>query len=276
MNWTRRHTLFAGLGLVALTNAIALAGAVWNRSGEEARLHLTQRELQRSYVWYGNRENSGISLNLVWRALNDQATSKTWSTASTYAAPAWLDQAKMQSLGFDTSEPAGALDNRGGYRKQLPREVLIVLEMDGPAWQHYLEIAREHVARLEANRVAGDRQSQLAANSARDTLERETREGSRLLAVDAGLDVAALREKYADKERYAIVRGLVRPLSSRRGAYSGIVASLSVSEVNVPLELRRVFPEPASLYASPNLPSLEATIAFGKRLEPWIVAAARK
>jgi Domain of unknown function (DUF4824) len=276
MSWTRRHTLFAGLGLVALTNAIALGGAAWNRSGEEARLHLTQRELRRSYVWYGNRENSGISLNLVWRALNGQASSKAWSDASTYAAPAWLDPAKMQSLGFDTSGPAGASDNRGGYEKQLPREVLIVLEMDGPAWQHYLESAREHVARLEANTVATDRQSQLATKTARDWLEREAREGSRLLAVDAGLDAAVLREKYPDKERYAIVRGLVRPLSYRRGSYSGIVANLSVSEVNVPLELRRVFPEPASSYTSPNLPPLEATVAFGKRLEPWIVAAARK
>jgi len=71
MTWSRKHTLLAGLGLIALTNAIALSGVVYNRSGDpEATLRLTQRELRTPYRWYGNRENSGLALSLVWRVLN--------------------------------------------------------------------------------------------------------------------------------------------------------------------------------------------------------------
>ena len=33
MTWSRKYTLVAGLGLIAMTNAIALFGVVYNRSG---------------------------------------------------------------------------------------------------------------------------------------------------------------------------------------------------------------------------------------------------
>ena len=58
MTWSRKYTLVAGLGLIVLTNAIALFGVVYNRSGApEATLRLTQRELRTPYRWYGGREN---------------------------------------------------------------------------------------------------------------------------------------------------------------------------------------------------------------------------
>jgi hypothetical protein len=66
-NWTRRHTLIAGLALILLTNAVALLGVYQNRSGEpESMLTLTQRELQQPYGWGMARENSGISLRINW------------------------------------------------------------------------------------------------------------------------------------------------------------------------------------------------------------------
>ena len=56
MRWSRTHTLVAGLGLIALTNAVALLGVAWNRSGEpDATLQLSQRELQPPYYGYGAR-----------------------------------------------------------------------------------------------------------------------------------------------------------------------------------------------------------------------------
>jgi len=71
MTWSLKHTLISGLGLIALTNAVALVGVTYNRSGEpEAKLSLTQRELRTPYRWYGNRENSGLALSLIWRVLN--------------------------------------------------------------------------------------------------------------------------------------------------------------------------------------------------------------
>src|SRR4029077_3874453 len=100
MSWTRKHTLATGLALIAVTNAVALLGAAWNRSGEEARLALTQRELLRPYPWYGNRENSGISLTLVWRVQGDGPDRPLGRYTRIGGQPPWLDRAKMGSLGF--------------------------------------------------------------------------------------------------------------------------------------------------------------------------------
>lgn len=264
MNWTRTHTLAAGLGVIALTNAIALGGAAWNRSGEEARLRLTQRELHRSYAWYRNRENSGLSLALQWRVLSEPLGRMRWNYAPAYGTPAWLDEAKMRTLGFDTTALGSAESNSGHFEKQLPRDVLIVLELDGPTWQRFLERGRNEAASAEA----------------RNALERETRAGSRLFAVDAGLDAAALRAAYPDRSRYAIVRGEVRPSFYRRGPerLSGIISGISASTINVPLEFRAAIDIPQVYYGptSTEPEPFEASVAFGKRLEPWIVEASRK
>ena len=61
MNWTRRHSLIAGVGLILITNVVVLLGVAYNKSGTpESVLKLSQRELQ---VTYGGREgadNSGM------------------------------------------------------------------------------------------------------------------------------------------------------------------------------------------------------------------------
>lgn len=280
MIWTRTHAFAVGAVLIALTNAIALGGAAWNRSGEESRLRLTQRELVRPYVGYGNRENSGISLALIWRVLGDLTPSSiylSWNFAATRGAPAWLDRAKMEELGFRAGGAAGAEGGRGRYEKQLPRDVLVVLEMDGPAWQRFIQAGRDQVAREEANRDEKGRATRL--QTARDLLEREMQGGSRLFAVDAGLDAAALRAKYPERDRYAIVRGQVRPVIFKRGEeqYTGMLTDVSGSTINVPLEFRQAVPD-APDRTQPNAAErapFEATVAFGKRLEPWIVEASR-
>jgi hypothetical protein len=284
VTWTRAHAFAAGAVLVALTNAVALGGAAWNRSGEESRLRLTQRELVRPYVWYGNRENSGMSLVLTWRVLGDltpSASYLSWNFAATLGAPAWLDRAKMEELGFRTTGAASAEGGRSPYEKQLPRDVLIVLEMDGPAWQRYIQAGRDQLAREEARTASPDEKGAVARlRNARDTLERELLGGSRLFAVDAGLDAAALRAKYPDRERYAIVRGQIRPMIFKRGEerYTGMLTDVSASKINVPLEFRQAIPDVPDRY-QPNAADrapFEATIAFGKRFEPWVAEAAKK
>jgi len=262
MKWSRRHSLIAGLALIALTNAVALVGAVYNRSGEpESTLRLSERELQPPYIW-GKHENSGLALNLRWREGD---------------SPPWLDRAKMASLGFDVDRVDSELDDRRSFGRELGRDVLLVLEFDGPAYQRSLAGAAEATAKLEKKNEAES--SKLAAQ----ILDRERNANSRIFVVDAGLDHAALRAKYADRSKYAIVRGQVRPAwrSARVAkAHSGYVSALNVEAINVPLEFRDAFEgaSPENEYA-PVLASkarYEATVAFGMRLEPWITAAARK
>ena len=54
--------------------------------------------------------------------------------------PGWLDGAKMRELGFDTApatKPA-TFDSRAPRHVALPRDVFVVLEFDGPAYQEFL------------------------------------------------------------------------------------------------------------------------------------------
>jgi hypothetical protein len=269
MKWSRAHTLVAGIGLIALTNAVALLGVVYNRSGEpSAVLRLTRREVPMSWVSYDNRENSGISLRFVWRPYGRE--------------PDWFDKAKLQALGFDTSVSAFDTRSEERYDKQLPREVLLVLEQDGPAHRRELELAKENSDREEAKSAAspGDKRLGENAKRARQALEKERNEDSRLFVVDAGLDPAALRAKYPDAASYAIVRGQARPgrYYSGRDKLYGVVEGLSVSEINVPVALHGVVGRPArnGEVEPREQPPFDAAVAFGKRLEPWITSAAKK
>ena len=69
MAWQRKHTFIAGMLLILLTNAVALLGVAYNRSGTpESRLTLSQRELQLPYG--AMTEDSGLTLQIRWRAQN--------------------------------------------------------------------------------------------------------------------------------------------------------------------------------------------------------------
>jgi hypothetical protein len=284
VNWTRKHTLIAGLGLIALTNAVALVGAAWNRSGEpEARLRLSQRELAAPSRWYGNRENSGVALQLSWRVLTETSPGGevyAWRYYGRGGTPAWLDRAKMEALGFEVpARDSGR--SRSRYDKQLAREVLLVLEHDGPTYRRALETITERAASEQAKLAAlpGDKGLETRAKTAREALEWETSRSSRLFVVDAGLDAEALRARYPDRTRYAIVKGEVRPQAyADRDKARGYIDAIAVETINAPYELRGVFAGAMQVYDMDqrNKAPFEATVAWGRRLEPWLVEAARK
>lgn len=263
MNWSRKHSLIAGLALIAGVNAIALGGVAYNRSGDpDSVLRLSERELRAPYVWRGSKENSGLALRLQWRVLPNDAQNKGygWGGFSYGGTPDWLDEAKMAALGFDIDPQA-----RYGAAGQLPRDVLLVLEFNADAYQAALARARNH----EADTKEGPKR-----------LKEEQEDSSRLFVIDAGLDRQALRSRYADRSRYAIVSGQVRPAwQGEAGALkpAGYVSDVSVASVNVPLEMRNVF-DGASLSYAENAKSTAryaVELAFGQRLEPWITAAKR-
>jgi len=256
--WSRwRHTLVGGLALIAATNVVALFGIMYNRSGPPtALLQVSDRELQVPGSWGFESENSGLALGLAWRMAS--GAEDDYGIAGYGSRAAWLDRRRLEELGFDVSVPADHPRANRHYERQLPREVLIVMELDGPAYQAALRRAVERAARPGAT---GYDAKSLA-------FERER--SSRLFLVDAGLDYDSLRARYPDRSRYAIVRGKVRVdrwLVKNKGSLNGSVSELSVSALNVPVELRGVLGRDMSGYT--------ATVAFGQRLEPWF-AAARK
>jgi hypothetical protein len=284
MTWSRKHTLIAGLALIALTNAVALGGVAWNRSGEpDSVLKLTQRELWRLHEFGFDRDTAGVTLNLRWRVLAADAAS-SYYVADRYGNPEWLDQAKLAALGFDVSRRPDARAMERRSERLLPREALVVLELDGPAYRKALERARERAAKQAAREAAepGKKKRTSGEITAADVLKREETASSRLFAVDAGLDAQALRAKYPERTRYAIVRGSVRAHFHRdrggEGKWTGYIESLDNGQVNVPKEFRAPLGTVPRSYewsgAPEGGPAFEVTVAFGKRFEPWITAVA--
>jgi len=270
MNWTRRHSLIAGVGLILITNVVVLLGVAYNKSGTpESVLKLSQRELQVPYGGGEGTDNSGMSLRLIARStgpFNMGASGEEDSAG-------WFGKEKLAELGFDVSAPIDMEQGRAYYQKQHSRQAFIVLEFNGRAYQHAVEVARKMEA-AELNKKQPT------------TLAREQSMSSRLFIVDAGVSREALRAKYPDTTQYSIVRGQVRAMvytHNNQAMLIGYVNQRGAENINVPFTFRSVF-EPMQRtvqengYSASNSgsPSFEAAIAFGKRLEPWMVAATAK
>ena len=118
--------------------------------------------------------------------------------------------------------------------------------------------------------------------SAAEQLRREETSNSRLFAVDVGLDAAQLREKYPDRARYTIMHANIRAHFERNqsGAdrWTGYIQGLDNSTINVPVEFRGAIGSVrhSAPWGGPvpeGTPPFQVTVAFGKRFEPWVVAA---
>jgi len=276
-SWSRGRTLGVGIGLIVLTNAIALGGVWWNRSATpDSALTLSQRELGLPWRSLRLMENSGLALNLNWRVAGREAGEFASGYTLNGGTPEWLDAPKMAALGFpvDTAQAAG---ERQHYSRQLPREVILVMELAGPAWQRALEKAREnagrHAVAAEAN--AGSKQFAERAKRANDELVREENSNSRLFVIDAGLDARLLREKYPDRNRFLLLHGTVRPTMHSRERNTlqatGYISRVGNGQIHVPHALR----EPLDSLRAQGEPGggdgFSATLLVGQRLEPWLV-----
>ena len=270
MNWSPRRTLIVGVSLILVVNAIAVIGVAYNRGGEpESVLRLSERELRSPYRWGWGVENSGLSLDLLWRVLTPDQRNVYYGFAGRSAPATWLDASKLSELGIQSLQPSATEAEKRRYEKMESKEVLLVLELNGRAYQTALQTAQER-----ADQKAG------GADLAQKLLKQEQYGNSRLFVIDAGLDVAQLRAKYPDRARYAIVHGRIRP--PRVGycqANFGSVEALTIEQVSVPVEFRSVFaglPKPTYPFGERDAgPEFEAAVAIGRRLEPWLFSARR-
>jgi hypothetical protein len=268
-----------GLGFVILlaTNILVLAGVASNRWGEpEARITLTRRELPLAY--HARKENSGLSLRLAWRALGKN---EDYSYYPGWRSPAWLNAEKLEELGFAPDDYLRSEDKTTSYKQPIPKEVFIVLENNGEAYREAVRRAEAALKREKDAFTAGSGEKSLQDNleRAEKQLKRERITESRLFAVDAGRDPRALREKYGDRTRFIITRGLVKPTYSyriTRNEIGGYIEELSVENIHVSLRHRKVFDillaQDRLHYDEFDLPGYEVELAYGSRHEPWIVS----
>ena len=239
--WSPRGLFALGFAVLAATNIAVLAGVAYNRSGTpETLITLSERELPLPY--YRNEENSGLALHLDWRVLGAEENDASYRR---WGYPAWLTADKLAALGFAIDAAPEADPHGSRPRAPLPKEVFIVLEKDGPAYREAIRRAEQTLAReekrLDADRA--DKQRQEAVDNAAKSLEKERIAASRLFAVDAGLDPGRLRETYADRTRFIIARGLVKPVydyEKKRRRVRGSIQRLSVETIHVPLKHREI------------------------------------
>lgn len=282
----RVAAISAGIALVLVTNALVLGHAWFNRrQGPDSTLHLSERELPLPYNWGPLKENSGTSLQIRYATPRGRGSSAftdpyfaPWLEFGSGDAP-WLDDAHLAALGFDVKRLRGAAtEKRGGAPKA--REVLFVLEFDGPAYAAAVERAQRRRDEQAATAAANPGKADLAARAKRaaEAAAYAEHEGSRLIVVDAGLNRDELRLKYPDRQRYAIVRGILEPvIGGPADAPAARIARLSVGEVTVPYAIRQPFERLAPIApATPQAPRpnrFEATVSWGQLLEPWVESA---
>ena len=277
---TRRRTLFAGVALILSVNVIALAGVAWNRSGEpESTVRLSERELRLPQGRLHSKENSGVKLHLMWRVYSATSTHENYYGQYSYGGAAnWLDKHRLAALGFDVSQDISTTAH--ALRRQQTRDVVLVLELDGPAYRQSLAQAQKKAEDEEVLKTAnpGNKEFERRAKQSKEHALREESENSRLFVVDAGLDAETLRAQYPDKAHYLITRGQVRSqvlTQDRQERLTGFIAAVSVSQINVPVHFQDVLKQAPA--GSSNKPMhYEATVAFGKRLEPWLVGLSEK
>ena len=272
------RVLLAGLAIIGITNAVALGGVAYNRSGEpDALVELTERELGVTRNYGIDRESSGMSLQIDCRVESKEGHS--YGSSSCWGSPSWLNQQKLTELGFEFTEDMEKEYKRRSFGDSLSKEVFLVLEYDGEAYQRVLARAEEHLKAEEQLLLnnPGNKEMENRVKSALEGLRNENLVNSRLFAVDAGVDKEALRAKYPDSTTFIIMKGLVRVnryRSNKDKQWTGTITHMPVSRINVALEYRKALDSLDVAKYRPleeRVPRYKVKVAFGKRLEPWVL-----
>ena len=176
-------------------------------------------------------ENTALTLSLVFEPPGTRGTRHAGEAG-------WFDRAKLQSIGFDCRRPVTP-DNAQYYRTRIPRSTFAALEAREPA----------------------------AA-------------GWHLTPIDVDNSPSALRQRHPDRRRVAIVeataalRYVANP--GQPPFLTGQVTSVLPGEIHVPREWRGLLERlqsggrPDAGPTPPAEPRFRATVAWGRRLEPWI------
>ena len=263
--------------VLAASNIAVLCGVAYNRSGSpDTLIALSERELPLPYRVY--EDDSGLALRVVWRVLGPADEDRLYRS---WGYPTWFTEEKLTALGFRLGDKGEAESNQTLRKEPLSKEVFIVLEKGGAAYRE--AVARAERARAYQENLARqnheDKRLQTAFEEADQRLARERLAESRLFAVDAGLDPAALRGTYADRARFIITKGLVKPAydyDKHRRRVRGYIVRLSVETIHVPLAHRHLLDaliaQDGSRTSNPAPPRYAVDLAYGRRFEPWIVA----
>lgn len=269
-----KKLFITGFILVLAVNSIVLAGVAYNRSGEpESVITLSDREIRIHRSYAPDFQNSGVSLRIEWQALGRENNPDDRYYYTDRRSPVWLDEKKLEALGFDIGRYKK--NDRNNHHELLEKEVCLVLENNGESYREALKRAENAFAKAEASKAGANGNSEERKDrleSAENSLKNEKESNSRLFVIDAGLDVSALRNKYPDKTRYMITKGIVRPEydysdDNKPHLLKGRISRLGVEIFHLPAEYVKKL---ESVQKTNKGEGYEIELFYGKRLEPWI------
>lgn len=272
-----RILFIAGFVILIVTNIVVLSGVAVNRFGTpETQIILTERELRlpsRVHV-----ENSGLDLRLNWRTLSKNENNNGFNHGG---STAWFDAEKLAELGFNIGNDLRLQRDNFFYRQTIPKEVYIVLESDGESYREAVKRAESALERERGLFNLDNEDKHLRENfeRAEKRVKQERIVASRLFAIDAGLNPQTLREKYHDRTRFIITRGLVKPGyngNKKEKKVYGYITKLSIENIHVSRKHRKLFDpileQGKSEHHQFRAPRYEVKLAYGHRFEPWIVS----
>ncbi|MGB5582446.1 MAG: DUF4824 family protein [Gammaproteobacteria bacterium] len=275
----RKYLLAAAIVLL-LANVIVLAGVAYNRSGAPLEsIELTERELPVKRSFGVTRENTATALSIKWNipGQNEDPT----RMFSTRGLPSWLTEEKLEELGVDVEELERNRDTSQPGIIPMLIEAILVLEYEGGAYRHALGLAESWEVELQKEASSNPEDAALANRQKifSRRLASLKHSQSRLYIIDAGLDILALRQKYAGKGNYLFMRGELG-LWWSENAFDGRIWRLSIGEIHVPLPFSHVLSDLAGErgnypHQTPTTqPRYTVRLSIGKRLEPWIESVA--
>jgi hypothetical protein len=248
----------AAFALIVASNIIIFYGVFANKTGEPtSNLTLTERELQLPFR--NKNENSAISLRINYRTAIDNPYSR--------GETRWLSTKKLQTLGFDVEND---MQKKGSdFLNKVQKEVFLALEYDGKAYQDALEYATKKVETLQEQGAKGE-----TLKRAIKELQSERLHRSRLFVIDADTDATALREKYPDKAKYIIAKGLITARYKNKAVRANI-SGLSIKNIYVPFEHSGLLQTLQPTRKTDNKPRYSVTLKYGTRFEPYITSLKR-
>lgn len=270
-----------GFVLILIANVIALTGVAVNRSGKpETLIELTERELKLPYNT--NDENSCLALNLRWRVIKksyDDIYPLYPAWGGYLEVPVWFDEKKLAEIGFIIDDRTCHFD-QNKRKEWLPKNAFIVLEYNGETYQVALRRAEMEVKKAENDLKGNEKDKKLQENyeQAQIDLQTERSWSSRLFAIDVGLDADKLRERYPDRSKFIILRGIVGMVCFRLREMrpkeipevAGYISHIRIDKINVPLEYRNFFDPILLQRHESSEPRYKVKLAYGSRFEPWI------
>jgi len=261
----RKTSLIAAFAIIAVANVFALVHAARNRAGNaDAEVTLTDREVRR-YTRSAAEDNSDVTLYLVWTS--PDSLPFPFQPDETLD---WLNQQKLESLGFDCRVSPDSPDAARHYQRLRARRVFLALEYDGPAWRALLDGYQRAIREQRAmpqDVDSADRTSYL----------------SHLVPIDADLDPHKLRARHPDRATVIIVPAVVtitlqQPPESRVRAETkrpvrvvGFIRQLPTS-IHVPRPYSDVFRR-MNRYQGGTYnegPVYRVRVRYGRLLEPQV------